>query len=111
MYRNINGSRTKLSTLNTAQMDSIIRQCKAYLTTTLDAEEMAYLLDEDNINYLSVVRCRPEVRSLAYWLDRLESGAWVGHNQISPETLEWGGGMSGQTFHTFDDSCLPTLVY
>lgn len=111
MYRDINQVKTKLTTLNSQQIANLVNQCKAIILNAKGSEEMVYILEDDTANYLSAVKCRSEVRSLAYWLDQLESLSYTGHTQISQETLDWGGGMSGTTFYTQDKSKIPTLTH
>ena len=111
MYRNINGNHTKLSTLNKVQISTIVAQCKIHMLLTVGEDEMVYLLAEDLPTYLSAVRCNPFSRSLAYWLDLVEHHSHEKHYHISPETLEWGGGLSGQIFYTKNDDKIPTFNY
>lgn len=112
MKRTINGKNISLATLTDSQLDSIYNQAIEYLKKTEKASYLDEIIEDSQAdNIFAGLRSRKSVKMAAFMLDELDTTTYDHHHQISPETLEWGGFMSADSFLTQNKDRLAAHVF
>lgn len=96
---------SQLRSMKSAQVQAITQKAQAFLETVHSAEDMAAIL-ADAPQFCTSVRARLEVRIAAALCDEVELACTKTHHQITDETLEWGGYLSGDVFNTTDQEAI-----
>lgn len=106
MKRQINNQTVNLSTFTDSQLNILAENILSLIQDVSDSQTVEEIRQDAESAY-PALKSRKTVKRVAFLLGELETLYTDTHHQITQETLEWGGGLSGNIFSTTRQ--LPTI--
>lgn len=99
MKRQINNQTVNLASFTDSQLETIATNLVEEIRKMSNDDTVKEILSDSETSY-PALKSRKSVKKVAFLLSELETLYTDTHHQITQETIEWGGGLSGNTFST-----------